>query len=361
MELLADDGHQHVNGNSDPDLRFDRVLGSAIEGFDSKMLFDPFEEQLDLPPGLVQQGDGQSRHAEVVRQEHEFLARRRIGVPDAAQSVGITATRVKTFQSNRLIEMQAQALLDRMGIASTELRIGFGSGDEESTVAMNTMKPGKIQIAPVHDVEGSRFEGQIVEDVDVVNLAGGNNDKGRNASLQIQQGMQFDRSFVLSELGPREQGQAEIDRRGIQSEGGLLQFDAEIFVHIQNGGLLDQDMGEIGEDTPVSSFVGIGQSASGSQTVHSRMIELGPQGPQTRFDVAQALPVGELGERHHQELLVTGQRFCVSIALVPPHALVEFVPRQPVHHLGKDDPAFVHNRVPPERIRKKYHTKAEYR
>ena len=52
-KLLSDDGHQHVNGNSDPDLRFDCVLRGAIEGFDSEMLFDPFEEQLYLPTGLV--------------------------------------------------------------------------------------------------------------------------------------------------------------------------------------------------------------------------------------------------------------------------------------------------------------------
>lgn len=173
--------------------------------------------------------------------------------------------------------------------------------------------------------------------------------------------MQFDRGFVLSEFGPREQGQAEIDRSGIQSKGGLLQFDAEILVGIQDGGLLDQDMSEIGEDAPIPSFIGIGQSASGSQAGHPRVIELGSYRPQTCFDVAQTLSVGELGERHHQELIVTGQRFGVTVALVPPHALVEFVSRQPVHHLGKDNPAFVHDRVPPEKIREKYHTKAECR
>jgi hypothetical protein len=47
-EFLADDGDEDVDGDGDPDLRFHRVGRSAIEGFDTKMLFDPFEEQFDL-------------------------------------------------------------------------------------------------------------------------------------------------------------------------------------------------------------------------------------------------------------------------------------------------------------------------
>lgn len=83
-KLLSDDSHPHVNGDSDPNWRFDRILGDAIEGHDSEMLLDLFEEQFDPPAGLDHQGDGQSRFAEVVGQEHEFIAGRRIGVPDAA-------------------------------------------------------------------------------------------------------------------------------------------------------------------------------------------------------------------------------------------------------------------------------------
>ena len=109
---LPDDGHQHVNGDGDPDLRFDRILGGAIEGLYSKMLLDPFEKQFDLPSGLVQQRNGRSRFAEVVCQKHEILARRRVGVPNATQAVGVAMMRVKAFQNNRLIETDAQMLLD---------------------------------------------------------------------------------------------------------------------------------------------------------------------------------------------------------------------------------------------------------
>lgn len=75
---------------------------------------------------------------------------------------------------------------------------------------MDTVQSLEVQISPIHDVERPGFDGQFVEDVDIVNLAGGNNDKGWNASMKVQQRMQFDRRFASSEFRPGEQGQAKI-------------------------------------------------------------------------------------------------------------------------------------------------------
>ena len=49
MKLLLDDGDEHVGADGAPDLRLHRVLAGAQKLFNSKMLLDPFEEQLDLP------------------------------------------------------------------------------------------------------------------------------------------------------------------------------------------------------------------------------------------------------------------------------------------------------------------------
>jgi hypothetical protein len=46
IEALLDDGDQHINRHRDPDLGFDGILGCAVETFDPKILFDPFEEKL---------------------------------------------------------------------------------------------------------------------------------------------------------------------------------------------------------------------------------------------------------------------------------------------------------------------------
>ena len=57
MHLFFDNGYQHVNCNGNPDLGLDGILGGAIKGLDTKVLLDPFEEDLDLPATLKQLGD----------------------------------------------------------------------------------------------------------------------------------------------------------------------------------------------------------------------------------------------------------------------------------------------------------------
>lgn len=55
------------------------------------------------------------------------------------------------------------------------------------------------------------------------------------------------------------------------------------------------------------------------------VVEFGAQGAQTRFDVAQALAVGQLREAHDQELLVGGERAHPMIAVVTANTLVELL------------------------------------
>ena len=40
---------QHIGADRYPDLCLDSVLAGAKKRLDTKVLFDPFEEQLDLP------------------------------------------------------------------------------------------------------------------------------------------------------------------------------------------------------------------------------------------------------------------------------------------------------------------------
>ena len=52
---------EHINRDGNPDMGLDRILRSTEEGFDTQMLFDPLEKQLDLPPAAIQLGDGSRR------------------------------------------------------------------------------------------------------------------------------------------------------------------------------------------------------------------------------------------------------------------------------------------------------------
>ena len=70
---------------------------------------------------------------------------------------------------------------------------------------LNRVESRKIEIAAIHDVDGRRLDGQLVEDIDIVNLARGNDYDRGNIPMQIQEGMEFDGSLAFSELRPGKQ------------------------------------------------------------------------------------------------------------------------------------------------------------
>lgn len=75
ISLLCND-EQQIVANGYPDLCVNGVLGCSVEGFYIQMLFDPFEEQLNLPTFTVQFRNGQRIfNREVVGQEVVDLAR----------------------------------------------------------------------------------------------------------------------------------------------------------------------------------------------------------------------------------------------------------------------------------------------
>ena len=69
MKFLFHDGHQDIDAERDPDLRFHGVVAGAVKRFDPQVLFDPAEKQFDLPTFGVERGDGRGGKLEVVGQE----------------------------------------------------------------------------------------------------------------------------------------------------------------------------------------------------------------------------------------------------------------------------------------------------
>jgi hypothetical protein len=66
LQAFSDDGDEDVDRDDDPALGLDCVLAGAEKGLDAEMLFDPFEEQFDLPALFVDFSDGDCGQGEVV-------------------------------------------------------------------------------------------------------------------------------------------------------------------------------------------------------------------------------------------------------------------------------------------------------
>src|SRR6266478_8527451 len=101
----------------DSDLSLDRVLGSAKEEFDTKMLLDPFEKQLDLPPTSIKLGNGDRRQGKVVGQENQSFAGLGVFESNAAQWRVEVLARVEAGKHDGLIadrESRADRMLEAM-------------------------------------------------------------------------------------------------------------------------------------------------------------------------------------------------------------------------------------------------------
>ena len=224
MQTLFEDGYQQVERDGNPDLGAHGILAGAIESFDAQMPFDPFEEQLHLPSAAIELRDGQRRDGEVVGQKDQCLAALGIAIANAAQLLGVRAAGVETAQHHRLVEAQAGALVHRMGVAAHQTAVLPCAGEEESRMLCDAMQAAKVQIAPVHDIEGAELVNQLIENVHIVHAAGCNNHHGGKVTLKGEQCVKFDGGFVPAEGGPGKERQAQVDRGRAQGIGGLVQF-----------------------------------------------------------------------------------------------------------------------------------------
>ncbi len=152
--VVFHDSDQQVSGDSNPHLSLDCVLGSTKENFDTKMLLDPFEEQLDLPTASIKLGDSDCRQREVVGQEHQPFSGFGIFESDAAQWCVEILARVEASQHDGLIADQSGVPIDGMRIAAPGFEIGLDSRNKEAACLVKTVEPAKVDVGTVHDVEG---------------------------------------------------------------------------------------------------------------------------------------------------------------------------------------------------------------
>ena len=206
------------------------------------------------------------------------------------------------------------------------------------------MQAGEIDVAAIHDVDGGLREQQI-ERVNVVQLAVRDVDEARDVAAQIEQRVHLHRRLGGTKMRPRKHRQAQIDGGRVERVDGVGQLQAQAFVGIKLPRLGNQPLGELRVDAPIAGFVGIGQRRSPDRLAKAHVVELRGLRRQAGLDVAQALSIGQLGERHRPVLLGTAQRSHPSVATVARNNPRKGAPRQKIHELGEKRFADVHGRL----------------
>ena len=341
-QALLDDRGEDIDRDGDPDLSLHGVLGCPIERLDPKVLLDPSEEQFDLPAEFIKQRDGQRGQSEVIRQECQVAIVIPVVVPNAAESFGESFVGIEAGQDDCLITRQVHGFIHRTREKSVTSQVRLGPNDKERLALVKSKETPVIEITAVEDIKAARLRNEIVQNPHVVRFPICNLDKRRDRASQIEKRMELDGAFALAEYGPRKERQTQVDRGRIEGIDGVLQFEAQIFVGIKSTGLSDEDLGKVGIDAPIASFVGVGQRVPRDLPSKTHVIEPAFHRSKTGLDIPKTFAVGQLGEGQAEELIEARKAFDLVIPAVAPDAFSKFVKGQEVHDLGEDGRRGVH-------------------
>src|SRR3989338_1227923 len=117
-EFLADDGHQHVDADGDPDLGFHRVGRCSVKSKDSQVLLDPLEEKLRLPPAFVELCDGERWQSEVIGEKKQMALLLGIEEVNPTQTFRVILSGVEPTEFSDLVGTHPRSLDDRQGLAT---------------------------------------------------------------------------------------------------------------------------------------------------------------------------------------------------------------------------------------------------
>ena len=167
-------------------MGFHCVLGGAVEGLDTQVLFDPFEEQFDLPAAAVELGHGLCGQGKIVAEEEQMFTGLRVGEFDAAELVGIVFGGIEAGEDDGLVTGKAGGVIDGVGIQAAIAPVGLGADDEEGGGLVEGVEAVEVEVAAVHDVEGTGFGQEQVKDLDIVQFAIGDVDKRGNTAFKVK-------------------------------------------------------------------------------------------------------------------------------------------------------------------------------
>ena len=333
---------QKVVANGYPDLRVDRVLGGSIESLDVQMLFDPLEEQFDLPALAVQFRNGQRVFdCEVVGQEAIDLTGLKVLIHNKSQRIGILSGRVIAGEPDGLVGKNARTFVNRPGLKDLIGHVVLGPRDEVRTLLLEVLvKLLEGDVSLVHQVESTRFDRYLIHHLGIIDLTRRKQDKGGNRASQVHQRMHLEGPLAMVELRPGTQLQTQFNGAAVKRIYHLIKTNPQLFIFVKFGGFLHQSHRKVLIDTPILLLVGLSQSGSGHR-LDARTVEVSTE-VKCSLNISQTGSVGELSKAHHHELVTAIELDSVPVTLVAVDTLLELVFVEERHDLSEDCFSFVH-------------------
>lgn len=169
--------HDQIGTDSRPDLSFYSIDALPVKCFDSKILFDPFKEQFNLPPAFVIVCDLLDLTVGDISKQDNILIVFGIDQMNTSQGFRVTMFGLRSSQPDDLVALQAGRTIDWSGGFSIKPQILFGSNDKTTSTAVQVIQALVIQIGTIHNVDAASHDWNHIQNVDIVGATIGNMDK----------------------------------------------------------------------------------------------------------------------------------------------------------------------------------------
>ena len=325
--------HDQIGADGRPDLGFDGIDASPIKCLDSKMLFDPFEEQFNLPPAFVIICDLFGVAVGNIGKKDNILIVFGIDKMDATKIVRIMIFGLVTGKPNNLIALQSCVSVDWSRGFPIKLQILFGPHDKSTANLMHLIQSLEVNVCTIHDINTTGVNRNQIQNVHIVSSTIGYVNERRNRAFYIHKSMKLNSSLMLAKFSPREQRQTQIDGgriQGIDRLGNRIQIP--IF-YMKAKGLVDENHGQFMIDLPGTVGIGSRQGITSHIGSDAHMVTSLTEGIQRGGQISQTFTEGELSEAQAKKLSPACKFLYTIISFVLGNNLSKFVFRNNIHKL----------------------------
>lgn len=152
----------------------------------------------------------------------------------------------------------------------------------------------------------------------------------------------LDRCLGCAKRRPFEQGQAQVDGRGIERIDRRIEIEVQRLGGVERSGTGDQPYCQRMIDTPVAQVQRVRQGGACRHVLQSHMKQLAPIRSEAGLDVAQGFAPRQLREGHHAKQIGATKRSHTCVAAVSIDDAAKRLPRHKLHDLRKQRLAHVH-------------------
>lgn len=261
FKVVFNNGNETVRDDGDMYLYPDCIFRFSPKGFDTKVLFDPFEKKFNLPSVAVKKGNFFCFEVKVVGVVSEGPSKVSGKEYDAPERNRIVSTVSLACESNRLVSQDIVIFFEHVFTFSDFIiRMKLLPYDKESSSLLNCVESGEIKVSSIKHIASVPFVYKPVHGLGIMHICMADSVEDRYFSGNIDLSMNLDAGLCASELCPSKDRHAQVDGSGINGIEPSVEF--KLFSDTFCLSNRNNVKGKLLKDSRVSEAVSFGKNAS---------------------------------------------------------------------------------------------------